>query len=113
MEGNIDAEQGNGGRSMLKFEVAFGALELLGALEARGNDLALYLIHGEQLSQLEGFNQFKVIEVDVDLPHLKIVEDVRHSLQSDQFTGANILLTLHTKVKTCTAVTANKNLPRH
>ena len=123
MEWNVDAGQGNGGKATLEFDVALGALKLLSALEARVNNLAqhlLDLVHGEPLSQLKGVDQLDVISIggrpyllDVDLLHLEIVEDVCHGLQSDQFTSANILLTLHTRVKTCTAVTANKNLPRH
>ena len=104
VEWHIDTGKRDGSKAALKLDVALSRLLLLRLGEAGLDDLAehlLDLLNSELLCQLVGAltkatatGPSATYLNDINLLDLQIIEDVGDSLEGNQLSSANVLLTL-------------------
>lgn len=105
MERHINTREGDGGKATLQLDVAFGLLLCLcttGGLVYDVTQHLLDLLNTKLDSHLVIVSSGKAINrtlnnkylADVDFLDFKVVQDVCHSLQSDELSGTDVLLAL-------------------
>jgi hypothetical protein len=104
MEGDVDTRERNRSETTLEDNITVSLLFLKCAVIAAVHDVLQHLLDlrdAKFLSQLTGYCQFHSSQLpsdtylgDVNLLHLKVIEDIRESLQCDKLARTDILLAL-------------------